>query len=178
MSTAAPGSPRPGAHAPRGESAALADRDQLLAEYRLHVNGSARTCAVEPETPLVCVLRESLGLMGTEYGCGTARCGACTTLLGPHGEPAAVDHQLRARDVRGLVGGQEQHGVGDFLHASRAPHRDAREHLLAEGGIGGGLRGGHRRQHPGCTEFTRMPFRANCTAADLVISRTAPFDAL
>jgi len=57
------------------------DRSQALAEYRLRVNGSARTCAVEPETPLLCVLRESLGLMGTEYGCGTARCGACTVLL-------------------------------------------------------------------------------------------------
>ena len=31
---------------------------------------------------------------------------------------------------------------------------------------------------PGCTEFTRMPLRANCTAADFVMSRTAPFDAL
>jgi isoquinoline 1-oxidoreductase alpha subunit len=45
------------------------------------VNGRARTCAVEPETPLVWVLRERLGLMGIEYGCGTARCGACTVLL-------------------------------------------------------------------------------------------------
>jgi len=178
MSTAAPGSPRPGAHAPRGESAALADRDQLLAEYRLRVNGSARTCAVEPETPLVCVLRESLGLMGTEYGCGTARCGACTTLLGPHGEPAAVDHQLRARDVRGLVGGQEQHGVGDFLHASRAPHRDAASIFSRKAGSAVAFEVVIAGSTPGCTEFTRMPFRANCTAADLVISRTAFFDAL
>jgi isoquinoline 1-oxidoreductase alpha subunit len=45
------------------------------------VNGCARPCAVEPETPLIWVLRERLGLMGTEYGCGTARCGACTVLL-------------------------------------------------------------------------------------------------
>ena len=81
MSAAAPWSPRPGAHGSRGASIALADRDQPLADYRLRVNGCARTCAVEPETPLLCVLRESLGLMVTEYGCGTARCGACTVLL-------------------------------------------------------------------------------------------------
>jgi len=81
MSAAAPGSEQPGAHASRGESTARADRSQPLTEYRLRVNGCARTCAVKPETPLLCVLRESLGLMGTEYGCGTARCGACTVLL-------------------------------------------------------------------------------------------------
>ena len=81
MSAAARGSPQPGAHASRGASTARADRRQPLAEYQLRVNGCPRTCAVEPETPLLCVLRESLGLMGTEYGCGTARCGACTVLL-------------------------------------------------------------------------------------------------
>lgn len=81
MSAVAPGSPQPGAHASRGESTALADRSQPLTEYRLRVNGRTRTCAVEPETPLLWVLRESLGLMGGEYGCGTARCGACTVLL-------------------------------------------------------------------------------------------------
>ena len=85
MSTTAPGSPQPGAHASCGEPTPLADRNQPLAEYRLRVNGYARICAVEPETPLLWVLREGLGLMDAEYGaeyrCGTARCGACTVLL-------------------------------------------------------------------------------------------------
>jgi isoquinoline 1-oxidoreductase subunit alpha len=46
----------------------------------LIVNGSAYTVDVEPETPLLWVLRDSLKLTGTKYGCGIAQCGACTVL--------------------------------------------------------------------------------------------------
>jgi aerobic-type carbon monoxide dehydrogenase small subunit (CoxS/CutS family) len=42
------------------------------------VNGTPRQIDVEPETPLLWVLREELGLTGTKYGCGIAACGACT----------------------------------------------------------------------------------------------------
>jgi isoquinoline 1-oxidoreductase alpha subunit len=45
---------------------------------QLHVNGSVREHDAEPETPLLWVLREQLGLTGTKYGCGIAQCGACT----------------------------------------------------------------------------------------------------
>jgi isoquinoline 1-oxidoreductase alpha subunit len=44
----------------------------------LNVNGKVRTFAAEPDTPLLWVLREQLGLTGTKYGCGVAQCGACT----------------------------------------------------------------------------------------------------
>ena len=44
----------------------------------LNVNGSARSFDAEPDTPLLWVLREQLGLTGTKYGCGIAQCGACT----------------------------------------------------------------------------------------------------
>ncbi len=44
----------------------------------LNVNGSTREFQAEPETPLLWVLREQLGLTGTKYGCGIAQCGACT----------------------------------------------------------------------------------------------------
>src|ERR1700716_817899 len=47
----------------------------------LIVNGNAYTADVEPETPLLWVLRDSLKLMGTKYGCGIAQCGACTVLI-------------------------------------------------------------------------------------------------
>ena len=47
----------------------------------LMVNGIAYTADVEPETPLLWVLRDSLKLTGTKYGCGIARCGACTVLI-------------------------------------------------------------------------------------------------
>ncbi len=45
---------------------------------RLNVNGQMRDVTVEPDTPLLWVLREQLGLTGTKYGCGVAQCGACT----------------------------------------------------------------------------------------------------
>src|SRR5215211_39736 len=44
----------------------------------LNVNGATRTFDAEPNTPLLWVLREQLGLTGTKYGCGIAQCGACT----------------------------------------------------------------------------------------------------
>src|SRR5947208_9810344 len=47
----------------------------------LIVNGSAYTVDVEPDTPLLWVLRDSLKLTGTKYGCGIAQCGACTVLV-------------------------------------------------------------------------------------------------
>ena len=47
----------------------------------LIVNGIASTVDVEPDTPLLWVLRDSLKLTGTKYGCGIAQCGACTVLI-------------------------------------------------------------------------------------------------
>ena len=47
----------------------------------LIVNGSAYTVDLEPETPLLWVLRDSLKLAGTKFGCGIAQCGACTVLI-------------------------------------------------------------------------------------------------
>jgi aerobic-type carbon monoxide dehydrogenase small subunit (CoxS/CutS family) len=52
---------------------------------KLTVNGRGRTVDVEPEMPLLWVLREHLGLPGTKYGCGVALCGACTVHI--DGEP-------------------------------------------------------------------------------------------
>jgi aerobic-type carbon monoxide dehydrogenase small subunit (CoxS/CutS family) len=44
----------------------------------LNVNGTPQQVDVEPDTPLLWVLRDSLNLTGTKYGCGVAQCGACT----------------------------------------------------------------------------------------------------
>ncbi len=52
--------------------------------YKLTVNGRARTVNVEPDTPLLWVLRDVLNLHGTKYGCGIGQCGACTVHLGGH----------------------------------------------------------------------------------------------
>jgi len=48
---------------------------------RLLVNGRTRTAEVDPDTPLLWVLRDGLGLTGTKYGCGVGQCGACTVLV-------------------------------------------------------------------------------------------------
>lgn len=48
---------------------------------RLTVNGVARDIDVDPNTPLLWVLREQVGLTGSKYGCGVAQCGACTVHL-------------------------------------------------------------------------------------------------
>ncbi|KQO56565.1 MULTISPECIES: (2Fe-2S)-binding protein [unclassified Methylobacterium] len=47
----------------------------------LTVNGRPYAVEAEPDTPLLFVLRDSLGLSGTKYGCGIGQCGACTVLL-------------------------------------------------------------------------------------------------
>ena len=47
----------------------------------LLINGIAYTADVEPDTPLLWVLRDSLKLTGTKFGCGIAQCGACTVLI-------------------------------------------------------------------------------------------------
>ena len=44
----------------------------------LNVNGKARSVDAEPDTPLLWVLRDTLGMTGTKFGCGVALCGACT----------------------------------------------------------------------------------------------------
>ena len=52
-----------------------------MASYSINVNGEKRTVDVSPDTPLLWVLRDSLGLVGTKYGCGIAQCGSCTVHL-------------------------------------------------------------------------------------------------
>jgi isoquinoline 1-oxidoreductase alpha subunit len=51
-------------------------RGTLMA--KLNINGRVRVVQVEPDTPLLWVIREHVGLTGTKYGCGVAQCGACS----------------------------------------------------------------------------------------------------
>ncbi|HVI32321.1 (2Fe-2S)-binding protein [Phenylobacterium sp.] len=46
--------------------------------FKLNVNGKVHTADVDPDTPLLWTLRDTLGILGPKYGCGVAQCGACT----------------------------------------------------------------------------------------------------
>src|SRR5687768_17655988 len=52
-----------------------------MTAYSVKVNGRSHSVDVLPDTPLLWVLRDSLGLSGTKFGCGVAQCGACTVFL-------------------------------------------------------------------------------------------------
>ena len=57
-----------------------------MARFNLTVNGEARVVDVDPDTPMLYVLRDNLALKGPKFGCGLAQCGACTI----HVDGAAV----------------------------------------------------------------------------------------
>jgi isoquinoline 1-oxidoreductase alpha subunit len=65
---------------------------------RITLNGQARDIDVDPEKPLLWILRDDLGLVGTKYGCGQALCGACTIHI--DGQPARAC-QSSIADVAG-----------------------------------------------------------------------------
>ena len=56
----------------------------------LIVNGVTRSVDVEPDTPLLYVLRDNLGITGPKFGCGVAQCGACTVLIGGEAKRSCV----------------------------------------------------------------------------------------
>jgi isoquinoline 1-oxidoreductase alpha subunit len=53
--------------------------------FKLNINGKDHTADVDPETPLLWTLRDTLGILGPKFGCGVAQCGACTVHV--DGEP-------------------------------------------------------------------------------------------
>ncbi len=53
-----------------------------MAQFKLKINGTTREVDVDPNTPVLWVLRDHLNLVGTKYGCGIAQCGSCTIHLG------------------------------------------------------------------------------------------------
>jgi aerobic-type carbon monoxide dehydrogenase small subunit (CoxS/CutS family) len=53
----------------------------MAASIQLQINGKRYSATYPPDTPLLYVLRDELGLTGTKYGCGEGMCGACTVLL-------------------------------------------------------------------------------------------------
>jgi isoquinoline 1-oxidoreductase alpha subunit len=83
---------------------------------RLVVNGQPRQADVEPEMPLLWVLRDELDVKGPKFGCGIAQCGACTVLV--EGEPmrscsvpASAVNGKRITTIEGLASGDKPHPV-------------------------------------------------------------------
>ena len=52
-----------------------------MAQVSISINGQIMTVDVDPQTPLLWVLRDTFGLIGTKYGCGIGQCGTCTVIL-------------------------------------------------------------------------------------------------
>jgi isoquinoline 1-oxidoreductase alpha subunit len=81
---------------------------------QLTVNGKTREVDVEPEMPLLWVLRDELGITGVKYGCGIAQCGACTV----HVDGVAMRScQISVGDLEGEVTTIEGLGTPENLHA-------------------------------------------------------------
>jgi isoquinoline 1-oxidoreductase subunit alpha len=82
------------------------------------VNGKTRRVDADPDTPLLWVIRESLGLTGTKYGCGMALCGACTVHLDGAPvrscvTPVSAARGKRVTTIEGLAQGARLHAVQD-----------------------------------------------------------------
>jgi isoquinoline 1-oxidoreductase alpha subunit len=67
--------------------------------FTLKVNGKAHEVDAAPETPLLWVLRENLGLTGVKYGCGIGECGSCTVLIDGKAERSCT---IEADSVQGM----------------------------------------------------------------------------
>jgi nicotinate dehydrogenase subunit A len=91
----------------------------------LEVNGQRRSVAAGPDTPLLYVLRNDLGLVGSRFGCGTGQCGACFVIVEGKAVPSC-DTPLwsvankSVTTVEGLAKGGELHPVQKALLAEQA----------------------------------------------------------
>ena len=90
----------------------------LTTEHRmsisLNVNGRKRTSAATPDTPLLYVLRNDMGINSAKYGCGVAQCGSCTVLL--DGKPIRSCVYPASSALKGKITTLEGLGTPDKLH--------------------------------------------------------------
>ena len=82
----------------------------------LIINGQSHNVEVEPDTPLLWVLRDTLGMTGTKYGCGIAQCGACTVhmdgvAMRSCSVPVSAAEGKQITTIEGLAAGGTLHKV-------------------------------------------------------------------
>ena len=94
--------------------------------FTLKVNGKTHTVDVEPDTPLLWVLRDEIGLKGTKFGCGIAACGACTVHLDGVAErtcvlPVEAAEGYEITTIEGLAGNGQLHPVQEAWIKNQVP---------------------------------------------------------
>jgi aerobic-type carbon monoxide dehydrogenase small subunit (CoxS/CutS family) len=96
-----------------------------MATIALLINGTERPVTVEPDRTLLDVLRDEIGLTGAKYGCGEARCGACTVLVGDRAVRSCVTRATSAAGkpittIEGLERNGRLHPVQDAFLSHEA----------------------------------------------------------
>ncbi|PKO30018.1 MAG: 2Fe-2S ferredoxin [Betaproteobacteria bacterium HGW-Betaproteobacteria-9] len=91
----------------------------------LQVNGRAQPLDVDPSTPVLWALRDTLGLTGTKFGCGVAQCGACTVHLDGQAvrscvTPISAAEGKKITTIEAITGGTDR--VGKAVHAAWVKH--------------------------------------------------------
>jgi len=86
---------------------------------KLKVNGSEVEVTSEADTPLLCVLRDELQLVGTKYGCGIAQCGACTVHMDGRATRSCVTPVAAAenREIQTIEGQAGEQGLSAVQRA-------------------------------------------------------------
>jgi len=97
-----------------------------MATYQLNINGENREVEAVPNTPLLWVLRDNLGLTGTKYGCGVAQCGACTvhldgTAVRSCSTPVSTIGNKKVTTIEGLASADALHPVQQAWMQEKVP---------------------------------------------------------
>jgi isoquinoline 1-oxidoreductase subunit alpha len=97
-----------------------------MASFTLMVNGTEHSVDVDENTPLLWVLRDSLGLTGTKYGCGVAQCGACMVHLDGAATfscitPISQVDEREVTTIEGLASEEGLHPVQEAWIEAQAP---------------------------------------------------------